>query len=256
MHPCFNFVALFLGLPQPWLESNTALLVNTIAYFIVNQSPGDIVYNFLESVAPIGDLIMFTLDGLQKGYNITNGGVDLVRLKMKGQAVSNSLPGMAIIAMLSGSGGGVIADFFNLTSNTWQFRTPTILTQNSSPSPSPLPPVGASRFTKFQLPLNYDMKISLFAGLTYILSARLWTFSEHAPNFALSGIIDAFIDQILPRLTEKEARLVVGTMVATLNGYGSYIQHCNFMRIKNSSKSNQPSEKNQNVKKPESKKSK
>ncbi|OMJ08301.1 hypothetical protein AYI69_g11124 [Smittium culicis] len=213
--------ALLLGLPQPWLESNLLLPMNFLVYWSVAFMPGDLLFNFLQSFGPYTDLVLSTLDGLVKGYSISTGGVDLVKYKLKDSAISSSLVAMLVIGAITGHGGGLVADIFSLQSTNWRFQSPSIF--NAVP---------------------LDFKASILSTVVYILTARLWTFSSAVPNFPLSEYLDNILFAFIPKLTNYEAKLVVGSICASLLGFKAFNDSRRFFDVLKAKKASKKVKKN------------
>ncbi|KAJ1966137.1 hypothetical protein GGI12_000286 [Dipsacomyces acuminosporus] len=193
--------ALALGRAQPWLESNTAVLVYGGTYLAMSRLPGDFLFQFLRKTAPVSDVFLASVDGLLRGYGVTAAGVDLVRKTMKGEPVSESLIAWIFVGTVLGSGGGILDDFLQISGSSWSFRTPSMV------------------FNGFSL----DVRLSFFATVGYILTTHAWSFTERAPGFVLSPVLDAVLG-LIPHLTEEESRLVSGLFCSAVLGTAAHFQ--------------------------------
>ncbi|KAJ2554103.1 hypothetical protein EV175_002704 [Coemansia sp. RSA 1933] len=193
--------ALMLGRAQPWLESNTTVPVYAGAYLLMACLPGDLLYMFLRSTAPVSDVFLAGVDGLIRGYGVTAAGVDLVRVTMKGQPVADSLVAWIVVGTVLGSGGGIIDDFVQISAATWGLRVPTMLRTG----------------------LSMDVKLSFGATVGYILTTHAWSFAEHAPGFPFSSLLDSVLAWV-PHLTNQEAHLISGLMCSAVLSTQAHFQ--------------------------------
>ncbi|PVU95889.1 hypothetical protein BB561_001531 [Smittium simulii] len=189
---------LALGLPQPWIESNSALPLQALTFLLLTNLPGDILFSLMDYISPLSDVILATADGLITGYGITSGGVDLVKYTMSNEKVSKSIVAMLFVGTVMGCGGGSLGNLFMLKENSTK----------KSISLSNLP--------------FFEIKLSAFLTLFYISTTRLWTFTEYAPNFVFSPILDKFIDSIVVPLSANESKMVVATAYGSIMGFKAY----------------------------------
>ncbi|PVZ97777.1 hypothetical protein BB558_006245 [Smittium angustum] len=164
--------------------------------------PGDYLFNLLQAFSPYSDILISVVDGMTKGYGITTAGVDLVKFKLKPEKVSESIVAMIVIGTVTGAGGGMISDLFQLTQKNWAFRTPTMFTS-----------------------LSIDLKLSFFTTIGYIFTTKLWSFSSAMPNFVFSKLFDGIINTVIPSFTTNEAKLVFGTVCSCVLGYKAYMDY-------------------------------
>ncbi|KAJ1920124.1 hypothetical protein H4219_001497 [Mycoemilia scoparia] len=196
--------ALMLGRPQPILESNLLIPVYAGAYILMSRLPGDGLYRLCRMTSPLSDVLLATVDGLLRGYGVTASGVDMVRLTLAGTPISNSLVGWIAIGTIGGCGGGIIDDFIQISKPQWGLRTPTM----------------------FRNP-SFDFLICLGTTLSYIITTRIWKFSERLPDFPFSNLVDWIID-FAPHFSVEEARVVCSLVCAVLLGYRGYTSALKF----------------------------
>ncbi|PVV00257.1 hypothetical protein BB560_005364 [Smittium megazygosporum] len=165
------------------------------------------------------------LDAIVTGYGIANG-VDLIK-SMPDKALSHSIVGMLTIGTAMGCGGGAIAGFLMLA------KPPQMRTANLGNLP------------------GLSIKVCSITSVLYIAATRSWSFSDAAPNFMFSALLDNIIHAIIPHLTDAEARLVVATSFASVTSYLTYKDAttvCPSSAIKSQKKSSSPSAKSQKSK--------
>ncbi|KAK9766722.1 hypothetical protein K7432_003991 [Basidiobolus ranarum] len=174
--------AILLASPPGWLASNTVLPLYTLIYFAMFKSPFDFVFRFLSFLGPITELTLNVGDCISRTFAITNMGVEAVRLNSQGY-VSNSYVGMLICGTLSGCGGGIFTDAFQLTQRNWAFRTPTVFTA-----------------------LGFDMKLCFSVASVYVLTTSPITWAKY---LVLIGLDESWI----PQLSGHEAKTVCWSML-------------------------------------------
>ncbi|KAJ2080745.1 hypothetical protein H4R24_002835 [Coemansia sp. RSA 988] len=190
---------LMLGNVQPWLETNTTVPVYATAYLLMARMPGDALYRLLRRLSPVSDVFLASVDGLVRGYGVTTAGVDLVR-SMRGHPISDSLVAWVLVGTVLGSGGGLIDDVLQISRPRWAFRTPSIFTA-----------------------ISLDVKLSFTVTVGYILSTHAWSFTEHAPAFPLSPLLDRVL-ALVPHLSDQEAQLVSGLLCSAIVGTTAHAQ--------------------------------
>ncbi|KAJ1669564.1 hypothetical protein EV182_008704, partial [Spiromyces aspiralis] len=152
--------------------------------------------------SPFSDVLLSAVDGLLRGYGITATGVDLLRLGMAGAPISRSLVGWITVGTILGCGGGIIDDVIQISRPQWTLRTPTMF---RDPGP--------------------DFKLCLATTVSYIVTTRIWRFSEQLPNFPFSPLLDWLID-FAPHFSVEEARVIAGlacSAVLAARGYRSAV---------------------------------
>ncbi|ORX99751.1 hypothetical protein K493DRAFT_108589 [Basidiobolus meristosporus CBS 931.73] len=174
--------AILLAIPPGWLASNTMLPLYTLIYMAIFKSPFDIVYRLLTLLGPITELVLNAGDCVSRTFAITNMGVEAVRLNGLSN-VSNSYVGMLICGTLSGCGGGIFSDAFQLTQRNWAFRTPTVFTNP-----------------------GFDIKLCFSVASVYVLTTSP---AEWAKYLVLIGLDESWI----PQLTIHEAKTVCWSML-------------------------------------------
>ncbi|KAJ2796120.1 hypothetical protein H4R20_005641, partial [Coemansia guatemalensis] len=190
---------LMLGRVQPWMETNTTVPVYATAYMLMARMPGDVLYRLLRRLSPVSDVFLASVDGLVRGYGVTTAGVDLVR-SMRGHPVSDSLVAWVLVGTVLGSGGGLIDDVLQISRPSWAFRTPSVFTA-----------------------ISLDVKLSFAATVGYILSTHAWSFTERAPAFPLSPLLDRVL-AFVPHLSDQEAQLISGLLCSAVLGTAAHAQ--------------------------------
>ncbi|KAJ2782890.1 hypothetical protein GGI15_002767 [Coemansia interrupta] len=193
--------SLALGKPQAWLENNTAVPVYSLAYVLMSKMPGDLLYWALRQSSPVSDVFLASVDGLIRGFGVTAAGVDMVRKGMAGQPIADSLVAWLFVGTVLGSGGGIIDDFLQISRTVWGFRTPSMLRSGFS----------------------LDVKLSFSATVGYIALTHAWSFSERAPDFPLSSLLDMLLHAV-PRISDQEAHLLCGLLCSAVLGTAAHDQ--------------------------------
>ncbi|ORX81344.1 hypothetical protein K493DRAFT_308095 [Basidiobolus meristosporus CBS 931.73] len=117
--------ALLLANPPGWLASNALLPIYTLIYLAIFKSPFDVVFQLLNFLGPLTELVLSIGDCISCTFAITSMGVEATRLSSN-KYIASSYVGMLICGTLSGCGGGIFTDAFQLTRRVWAFRTPAV----------------------------------------------------------------------------------------------------------------------------------
>ncbi|KAJ1735187.1 hypothetical protein LPJ61_000681 [Coemansia biformis] len=191
--------ALLLGRVQPWLENSTTVPLYATAYLLMARAPGDVLYQALRRLSPVSDVFLASVDGLVRGYGVTSAGVDLVRKTMKGHPVADSLVAWIVVGTVLGSGGGIIDDVLQFSRRSWTLRTPSMFRS-----------------------VSLDVKVSFCATVGYILTTHAWSFTERAPGFPLSALLDRAL-AFVPHLEDQEAHLISGLLCSAVLGTAAQV---------------------------------
>ncbi|KAI9230635.1 MAG: hypothetical protein DHS80DRAFT_28705 [Piptocephalis tieghemiana] len=137
-----SIASLVLGIPPPWILSNTTVPTYALVYSLLHHSPSDTPYMLMETLSPILDPILIIADGCARALAQASAGADTARLIAPGSHIASLL-----CTTIAGCGGGIIADMLDLRSNQWTFRVPS----------------------HFQSP-SLDLRASAAVGLLYTLT--------------------------------------------------------------------------------------
>lgn len=100
--------------------------VYIITSLLMYYSPGDVLFQWLEMLAPISMPILLVSDAISKTLSVTYGGVGSV-ITHPTIEISQSVCAAILCGTISGCGGGVVASLFNLNGPNWGFGPSSIL---------------------------------------------------------------------------------------------------------------------------------
>ncbi|KAF9175100.1 hypothetical protein BGX21_007729 [Mortierella sp. AD011] len=145
--------SVLLGMPPSWLGSNIVIPTYALSFFLVQYTP---LYDFLMDFVPpaVLDSVLIIADGSLRALSIAKLGVDGSRMRFLADSHQGGTGGltepwfaMLLLGMISGSGGGMLADLLRLKTHQWTFSTPS-----------------------FVHAVTFDMKASLLSSFFYAAS--------------------------------------------------------------------------------------